>query len=1313
MGSGNTKPSTAQALPNFPTKKWASNANGVGNGAAVSPVDERVVVQVGEYLVVLEPQRALLSSRKRRLNPGLLAPITGLRATVNNQASDDVFDVVLPCKEVAEAHAYATKETSKRASIDPSSVASRSDSLQRQQSGASSVKSSRSTRKGRNLLLLDGLAPQALATVPGLLAFLEDALTRARDDVQAHGAGSNGSGTPMSPSSSTAMVTREAAETSIFKVPGLRCEVYEEGYNFCVRASVEVGTPGSWSWSSYAVSLDVPCVQRGQSKALTVWQGGNDSGPASSSGPASPSHKVTTTTTTVNTQPWLLRKKITVKTVVREVPGPDPSRSVGGGSNSPGSPFEKNLPPLLALENRGSTSRRSSSSSSAFGGVSRNKEHDLPPLLQKADEGHLSNVPDDVVAAFRKCDLDGSIFFRLPRQFCHNHFDFVSLLSMSLSYYFTFHVVFFCPVVGSGDLNAFELAHAIAELYGFPPSQAQVEEVMERGVPSLANRREDFDATYHALTLRQFADAVVSDAPDAPTSSGPLENMPLYESAVGHPKDEEEEEVIQEKEEDDEEEEAFEELFYGRALGFRASLDPDSSTLIVDRVMDRALEGRVRMGDRVFTVNGVPLGPVRRRHALQAKLATVPGRPVKIGFLRASAAVAANGRANSGGANGGLGDDGGGAEEAKGGSEAYDDDHHNYRKGHHSQCHTNNTNNNYHNNNHQYQAPVPAPAQADRKGGYAGRRKEASRSPATVSAMPINNGPLQEDVSAAPAAAPAPAPAAAPTSAPGPAPTPAPAAAAFELACDDCDQWFLNTEVGVSIHDTESMEGWFCLKCRPETAPLATRTTTSSNNTKASAKSRAMQFLATKSSAAASKGTPTKSPVAAAAASKAKSSEEANTAPVADASFSDDGGNLNYNDAFDAAAAPSPIRSPNRQRSNSHSLMSTPPRGNRRNLPPLSPLSPQVGTGDGGGSVASSVDGSEPAAPERVQEDQPQPPPVAHMSTTVAQAQATQRAPTWFRGKMFSNARPQSAGAVRPATAPRAEAPTAVPPSRPQTAMVAGNPGAGSGPGKSRSMVVAGGRPNTAAAAHVEAQESSSALVEVEARQRSQAEAMLQHAHYAQQARAHNLKSPLASMTQFSPLSPGLASQPFPRDFILNFGDSAARAASSSSSSSSFNPGMVVDQNSGVVLSVNRGGAADRAGIRAGFTILEVGGVAVNSAEEVADALFYFRRRSRVEKQGHAEPTVALLCIPGEARTPAQLAAAAGGAGAGVLELLEPPLISRNSSAHQLAAVNQVSPYAGLAGALSATPNYAGPGQRGARAGSIPQRGRQRNSRRY
>jgi len=802
---------------------------------------------------------------------------------------------------------------------------------------------------------------------------------------------------------------------------------------------------------------------------------------------------------------------------------------------------------------------------------------------------------------------------------------------------------------------------------------------MARGVPALANRSERFDATFHALTLRQFADAVVgSDTPDAPSRGDPHETM-LMRDGTDHPLKEEEEEEEKEEEEDEDEDEAFEELFYGRALGFRVHLDAASSTLVVDRVMDPALEGRVRVGDRVFTVNGVPMGAVQRRHALQAKLATMPGRPVKIGFLRACVAAAAVQNEGRDGGDG-VGGDAGGAEEAKG-SEAYDYSSNDLK------------NNRDNTNNRQSQlidtknhnTTSPRRSRANRNGSYSGYQREVSRSP-TTAATPSKSLPQEEEDVNTSTAGPTPVAAAAASSN---------SAAAFELACDACNQWFLNTEVGVSIQVTEAMDGWFCRNCRPEAAPPVHK----SGNAMVSPKFSARKFFAKTSSAAAwRQTTPTKGPVA----TKAKTSGARAAPPLADSSVSDDGFDDRNN--FAAEIATSPIRSPSRQRSNNHSLVSTPPRG-RRSLPPLSPLSPKVGTGDGGGSVVSSVDGSEPAAAaERDREDPtPQLGQMPPDEGSTQPLQSTQRSPAWFRGNIFSAARPQSAGALRPASAPAAEPQTAIVAARPQTAMAAANSSV-----ENRSLAVPGRRPSTAAAQGAPVE--SSALVEFEALQRSQAEAMLQHAHYAQQARTHNLKSPLAHMTKFAPLSPGVSSQPFPRDFVLNFGDSTPGAAARSSSS--FNPGMVVDQNSGVVLSVSPGGAADRANIRAGFTILEVGGVAVNSAEEVSDALFYFRRRSKVEKHGHAEPTVALLCIPGDARLPDQLAAASTGKAGAAPEEVEPLQISQNTSAKQLAAVNQASPYARLAGALSAKPTP-GPGRKGARAWGNPPQDRQRNSRRY
>jgi hypothetical protein len=261
-----------------------------------------------------------------------------------------------------------------------------------------------------------------------MLAFLKDALAHVQGNWLV-GTGSGGSGafsTFTAGPLEAAQTNGKAVEATSSSVPGLRCEALEDGGNFCVRAAVEVGAPGNWARSCYAVALNVPCARRGQallaSTALAIRQEDDSSDPAQATyrtnGHFSPTHVVTTTTKTVKLEPWLLRKRITVKTTVREVLRPNPSAAVGSGSGgsggSGGGPLEEAFggspgSPLKALQllSPFGSSNSSNNNNNNNGNNGSSRRGMLPSLPQEQPERALLNtadraVPDEVAAVFRK-----------------------------------------------------------------------------------------------------------------------------------------------------------------------------------------------------------------------------------------------------------------------------------------------------------------------------------------------------------------------------------------------------------------------------------------------------------------------------------------------------------------------------------------------------------------------------------------------------------------------------------------------------------------------------------------------------------------------------------------------------------------------------------------------------------------------------------------------------------------------------------------------------------------------------------------------
>jgi Ca2+-binding EF-hand superfamily protein len=143
---------------------------------------------------------------------------------------------------------------------------------------------------------------------------------------------------------------------------------------------------------------------------------------------------------------------------------------------------------------------------------------------------------------------------------------------------------------GSGDLDTFELYHAIAEVLGRAPSSAVIGAMVTFS-----------GAANNVLSLAQFSTLVHAFNWDDPALK---EGLPK-----GH----------------------FEVVFKGQGLGFAVASVKEKGTMIVSRIGDQHLQKVLSLGDTVVAINGAPLGYVTDPTALAKKVKPLR-RPVRITF---------------------------------------------------------------------------------------------------------------------------------------------------------------------------------------------------------------------------------------------------------------------------------------------------------------------------------------------------------------------------------------------------------------------------------------------------------------------------------------------------------------------------------------------------------------------------------------------------------------------------------------------------------------------------------------------------------
>jgi hypothetical protein len=152
---------------------------------------------------------------------------------------------------------------------------------------------------------------------------------------------------------------------------------------------------------------------------------------------------------------------------------------------------------------------------------------------------------------------------------------------------------------GSGDLNTFELYHAVTEMLGCAPSSAVIGAMVAHA-----------GAVGNVLKLEQFSKLVHSFNWDDPTLK---EGLP-----EGH----------------------FEIVFKARGLGFGVAPVEGKGTIAVSRIGDKHLLKVLSLGDTVVAVNGAPLGFATDPKVLGEKVGPLR-RPVRITFEKAPVATAA------------------------------------------------------------------------------------------------------------------------------------------------------------------------------------------------------------------------------------------------------------------------------------------------------------------------------------------------------------------------------------------------------------------------------------------------------------------------------------------------------------------------------------------------------------------------------------------------------------------------------------------------------------------------------------------------
>jgi Ca2+-binding EF-hand superfamily protein/C-terminal processing protease CtpA/Prc len=153
----------------------------------------------------------------------------------------------------------------------------------------------------------------------------------------------------------------------------------------------------------------------------------------------------------------------------------------------------------------------------------------------------------------------------------------------------------------SGDLDTFELASAVSELWGQPPTTAQVT-AMVRATGALET---------NTLSLQQFTELLATDWSKIATE---VEATAASNVQSANPS------------------ELYEVTFSEPSLGFGVSFDKVNSRIVVKEVGPVTV-GKVHTGDGVLAVNGAPLGKVNHPAALQQRMIPLR-RPVTLTFVR-------------------------------------------------------------------------------------------------------------------------------------------------------------------------------------------------------------------------------------------------------------------------------------------------------------------------------------------------------------------------------------------------------------------------------------------------------------------------------------------------------------------------------------------------------------------------------------------------------------------------------------------------------------------------------------------------------
>ena len=146
-------------------------------------------------------------------------------------------------------------------------------------------------------------------------------------------------------------------------------------------------------------------------------------------------------------------------------------------------------------------------------------------------------------------------------------------------------------VDGSGDLDTFELAAAVTEIYGQRPKTPQIHAMVRMAGAEKTN----------SLRPEQFASLVKSFNFEAISGLLPAN--------------------------------AYEVEFEHESLGFRVKNNQEKGVIIVSQITMPEYEGRMAVGDVVCAVNGAPMGFVTSSRNLAQKVGPLK-RPVTITFER-------------------------------------------------------------------------------------------------------------------------------------------------------------------------------------------------------------------------------------------------------------------------------------------------------------------------------------------------------------------------------------------------------------------------------------------------------------------------------------------------------------------------------------------------------------------------------------------------------------------------------------------------------------------------------------------------------